>query len=467
MHRKETARGTDRGGDGGKDRDRGEGPEASARAEATTRLSRRDLLRTVGATSLALSGTGLAAISTPAAASDSAHAELASAGGRSADGKFRLWASACSHVSVDLAPPAGFPNRHPRESLAEAIRQSEGFNNDGAPSFAWDMALHLGDFSATQDGPTDEEGREIVRQFQSLRRHRRGDVYTLAGNHDATRHDEPAQWWFRKWIDPLGVNAATSGVHAAERPYPANGTWERYTVTVGNMIFLIMSDTNHLPPPAGRGLRGGYPAGGVTRETFDWWRNAVEANRDRIIITAHHHVLKDTTVASGDWEGYHVRSEEELRQRQRAGTPSRQPTGVAYADNVGRYHGYQPDGGPRGASYLYFVDEEEDSGLFERYLAANPGVVDLWLGAHTHTYPDDEFGGKSHIARKWGTTFVNCASLTSYHARVAAPKSRLLTFAPGTKDVDIQCYLHSDDYAPRGWYSKVRRTVPLKRPFEL
>ena len=58
---------------------------------------------------------------------------------------FRLWACSDSHIDKDLNPPGYIDNAMPRESLAEAIRQSEGTNNDGAPPFDWDIALHLGD----------------------------------------------------------------------------------------------------------------------------------------------------------------------------------------------------------------------------------------------------------------------------------------------------------------------------------
>lgn len=74
---------------------------------------------------------------------------------------FRLWASGDCHVGTDL-------NRD-RESLADAIRQSEG---DGT-GFQWDLAVHVGDFSGNQGSPKDDEGREVVRQFASLRKHRR------------------------------------------------------------------------------------------------------------------------------------------------------------------------------------------------------------------------------------------------------------------------------------------------------
>ena len=331
--------------------------------------------------------------------------------------------------------------RFGRESLAEAIRQAEG-------EFEWDVALHLGDFSGSQTPPKDDEGREVVRQLGALKSHRREDFYPLAGNHDATGPDEPPerqQWWFRKWLDPTGDCTAHSGVDRARMRYPVEGTWERYAFRAGNLLFLMMSDRNDGGPPVGRGPRGGYPAGAVTGETFSWWREMVEANPDAIIVSAHHHMLKETTVASGPWEGY-----------------ERGPDGAWKA----KYHGYFPDGGPEGASYLYFVDDQPDAQAFERYLEAHPQPIDLWLGGHTHTNPDDRTGGRSHVERKWGVGFVNVAALSRYHVgRLVVPMSRLFTFSEGRDEVGVQCYLHTSDYAPQGWYAAAERTLKLSKPF--
>ena len=41
-------------------------------------------------------------------------------------------------------------------------------------SFAWDMALHLGDFSGNQGAPEDDEGAVVVKQSGALRVHARG-----------------------------------------------------------------------------------------------------------------------------------------------------------------------------------------------------------------------------------------------------------------------------------------------------
>lgn len=353
--------------------------------------------------------------------------------------QFRIWAMSCSHVGTDLRVGN-------RESLADAIRQSEQGGDEGGPPFEWDIALHLGDLSGSQTPPDDEEGEEVVRQFAASTQHPREHFYNIIGNHDASGPDEPCQWWFRKWVDPTGESSEFSGVDPARRPYPIEGDWERYSFRVGNLLFLLMSDRNDGGPPVGRGERGGYPAGAVTGETFDWWRQMVEANQDSLILSAHHHMLKETTVASGPWEGFVQDAEGNWQSH---------------------YHGYFPAGGPEGASYLYFVDGKPDAQAFEGYLAEHPGAIDFWLGGHTHTHPDDRHGGRSHIERKWDVNFMNVSALTRHHAKkTTIPMSRLLTFTDGSDQVRVQCYLHTSDYAPQGWYAPAERVLQLSQPFE-
>lgn len=343
--------------------------------------------------------------------------------------QFRVWAAACSHVHSDLK--AG------RRSIAEAIAQSEFGGPDGAPPFEWDIMLHLGDVSGTQAPPTDADGPPVVEQLTSAKKHRIEQVYQLLGNHDASGPREETQWWFRKWIDPEGLNPQYSQVRKERRPFPIEGNWERYSFVSGNIVFLMISDRNDGGPPKGRAARGGWPAGAVTHETFEWWKRMVEGNQDKIIVTCAHHVLRDTTVASGRWEGV------------RAG-----------------YHRKFDDA--EGASYLYWVGDDSDSDAFQDYLEQHPGAIDLWLGGHTHTHPDDRYGNKGHIERRWGVTFMNVAALTRHHGagiRPLFPMSRLLTFTNGTPEVRIQCYLHTIDYAAQGWYTSAERTVSLRKPF--
>lgn len=338
-----------------------------------------------------------------------------------------LWAFSDAHVGTD--------KRNGRESLVEAIRHSES-------AFDWEIALDMGDQSGGQSVPQDEEGEEVVRQFQALRKHRREDVFNVCGNHDRSGLDEPKNWWWRKWVDPMGESTKYSGVDPERRKYKPEGTWERYSFRVGNLLFLMMSDINEPSQKVGRGTLGGNPGGVVTGETFTWWKKMVEANQDKIIISAHHYMLKNTTVASGEWEG--MRKDEDGKWKS-------------------HYHGYFPQGSPKGASYLYWVDSKPDAQAFERYLEAHPGAIAMWLGGHTHTNPEDTYGGKSHIETKWGVHFLNVSALSGYHGRTNIPMSRVLTIRGN--QVRVRCYLHTGKFAAQGWYEKGERVLALRRAF--
>ena len=198
-----------------------------------------------------------------------------------------------------------------------------------------------------------------------------GQVITIAAASTNRRPDGGVNGLIRR-----AKRAQFSHVDAARRPFQLDGTWERYSFRAGNLLFLMMSDINEPTQKVGRGTLGGN-SGVVSGETFRWWKRMVEQNPTLVIVSARHYMLKNTTVASGEWEG--------MRRDEKGGWKS-------------WYHGYWPQGTPQGASFLYWVDSKPDSAAFENVLAAAPGRVDLSLGAHTHTSPDDTYGGKSHIA---------------------------------------------------------------------
>ncbi len=348
--------------------------------------------------------------------------------------QFTIWAFSDPHVGTDIS--------FGRSSLADAITQSEG-RDPQSPGFHWDMAVDLGDDSGSQVLPDDDEGRLWVQQISELRDHDREQVYNVIGNHDATRADPDdkydTQWWHRKWIDPAGESIATSGVDNSKRPYAIDGNWEHYSFEVGNLKFLMMADRNDYPPPVGRGDVGGYPAGSISLETFDWLTHQLKTSKNQIAISGHHHMIKNTTVGSGDWEG---------------------------VDHG--YHGRFEFGAPIGASYVHFVGDEPDTGKIESLLDDNPGALDMWLGAHTHTFPDDVLTGRSHIEQAWGgTTFMNVAALSKYHGKRNIPMSRVITLTHGSEVARIRCYMHTSDYRPQGWYDNVEREITLSTPFEL
>jgi hypothetical protein len=99
-------------------------------------------------------------------------------------------------------------------------------------------------------------------------------------------------------------------------------------------------------------------------------------------------------------------------------------------------------------------------------MAEHPSAVDLWLGGHTHTSPDDVLNGRSHVESKWGVNFVNCAQLSKFHSTVTCPPmSRHFTFTEGSKLVRVRCYLHDDTYAAPGWYPPAERVIEFSRAF--
>lgn len=372
---------------------------------------------------------------------------LCSAQGKEPDARtFRVWATSCAHVPADI--------RRGRESMADAIRQSEG-DFDGAPGFEWDIMIDAGDLSAHQFPPGDRDGQELIRQYHAMRKHRREQIYNVPGNHDAPYYDHGPGSWFQKWGDPLGKHTEFSGVDPRRRPFPVEGTWERYRFEAGNVLFLMLADRNDVPEPVGRGhsrdaRKGGYPAGAVTRQTFEWWKQQVLQNQDKIIVTVHHHALRDTTIASGRGEG----------------NP--------------RYHG--ASGGAEGSSYLYYLIENDnpsdfrfirDAHLFEDFLSDfhkqhGRGAIDLWVAGHTHVKgPEDNWGGKTITEQRWGVGFLQVAALTRHHAG-SHPMSRLLTFAAGQARIKTDVYLHDTSYRdhPIGWYAAASKTLPLRHEFK-
>ena len=185
---------------------------------------------------------------------------------------FRVWVFADAHVGSD--------KKHGRESLAEAhptIRVRNRFRLGHRPGFG----RYVG-----RAGYAEGPGR-ARRSSGNSACYRSTAVSTstiLSGNHDRSGLDEPQAWWWRKWIDPTGEHTEFSHVDATKRPFPIEGTWERYSFRVGNLLFLMMSDINEPTQKVGRGTLGGNPGGVVSGETFRWWKRMVEENP----IVRHH-----------------------------------------------------------------------------------------------------------------------------------------------------------------------------------
>jgi len=322
----------------------------------------------------------------------------------------------CSHVGADMASGYRGLARHIEDIYKEM------------PDFP--VMIRLGDDSGQQTEVTEAEGRELVGQTF----HRGADVahriYAISGNHDREKANDNSLAWFRKWVDPLGENTEFSGINNNLRPYPIDGTAERYKfeLTGTNLVFLMMGDMNR--PVTGKRAVGGYggdPAGVVSQSTFDWWKAQVESyrNTDKIVITCHHYLLRDTTTCTGYYEG------------------------GSYSNGVytQKFHGPGLHNG-KYSGFLAFVDESEDDTQFIDHLTAHPGDTQLWLGAHSHCKPGHTTGGKSlaEYRADLGCTFINCASLTKTHGpdEHLYPRCRLLKFTHGSSIVSVDNYYHTN-----------------------
>lgn len=382
---------------------------------------------------------------------------------------FNAWLSSCPH----LIGPSGSI-----QSLQVALDQSRG-KVAAAPAFSWDLMFDMGDWTASQSPPSHEAGAALASYLNRAFGDRRGDFFTISGNHDGDgRGWRPGQF-AETYVNSLGADGAagTSGFSAAQRPnregvgqlltYPGI-RWDRYLVRTGNVVWIMLSDRNEFDTlaeargdtsglfQAGRGGAagmpvGGYPSGSVTLDTFEWWKSVLENPmfaRD-ILITAHHNLLRNTTLTTDDGE-------------------------------PGNYHGDSGSLGPNGetGAQLYWLREYDEAGRevrqyaqtrpFLDYLRDHPGAIAAWIGGHTHVNaPDDVINGRGIYVRKYGVTFLSVGGLTVSHGVRGNQTTRLLTFQDGSDEAVVNVYIHgSREGRPLGWHGPSARRVPLGKSFK-
>jgi hypothetical protein len=82
-------------------------------------------------------------------------------------------------------------------------------------------------------------------------------------------------------------------------------------------------------------------------------------------------------------------------------------------------------------------------------------------------HPDAVVGGKGSVETRWGTHFLNVGALTRHHTGLPnPPKSWRLTLEEGSDRLRVECYLHTDEFLPLGWYAPATRELILPRPFQ-
>jgi|GEM_PF-1417555 len=386
----------------------------------------------------------------------------------SAQDHFNAWLTTCSH----LIGPTGNPN-----SFKKAVKQSKGLDQK-APAFDWDLIIDVGDWTASQHPPSEEEGIALVKCLDETFGKDRGLFFTVAGNHDGEARGWKPGEFTQKYINPLGdaAYAITSNFEKKARPqqndfrqvleYPGS-RWDRYLIRTGNAVWIMMGDRNEFDElalsrkdltgqfQAGRGSaaglpKGGYPSGSVTLDTFQWWKEVIEDPQfsNDILITVHHHMPKLTTITTEDGE-------------------------------PGQYHGKSGSMGPEGETggQLYWIREYNKEGKeinqyaqtrpFLDYLKDHPGAIAAWIGGHSHIHtPHSEINGRGLQVKKYGVNFISIGALTDSHAQGVNQMSRMLTFEDGSDNALLNVYIHqSKDRHALGWDSTAVRKVALGKKF--
>lgn len=362
--------------------------------------------------------------------------------GHNAD-SFRLWATSDAHVIREATGDGVDPDRIPRESLRTAIEQVEG-----PGGFDYDIAFHLGD-ALDYDYETEDSFRAFRRQLECSRK---GPLhwYHVGGNNDenSVLNDGVAidNEYYRRIVDPVGEFTETSGIDNSHRPYPVDGTYERYCFDVGTIRFLFLSDRNDLPAPFGRGEGGFFVDGAITLESFQWLVRQIITYGDRILVVSCHHPLKDTTIGTGmddSWTGKYMT----LRKPNTPLKPAQRLQSVLHQ--------------------IYPI-AEFDTPLFHCLLSQNPGTVDMWLSGHVHHRVEETFRGRGKYARAYGGHHLNIGNLCRFRhfANIISAQSNLFTWQTGSDCVLSQVFVHDHPSLPPGFYSPEERILKLKRPFE-
>lgn len=233
------------------------------------------------------------------------------------------------------------------------------------------------------------------------------------------------------------MNTAYSGVTNSLRPYAITGTADYYSITTGNIIWLFLDDINHGAGPCGRSnASGGFPSGSTSLAAYNWWVSMIESNPGKIIITCAHHLLKNTTIATGDNEGVN-----------------------------GGYHGTSGQAIGSGRLHNVITDfnantYEADQTRFMDYLTAHPGACTMWFGSHSHYEVGETYAGRGYMTTVNGCNFINVGALTRYHV-VKHPQSKIINFKEGSNVCIMNNMLHDTSYAPIGYNgNSVQITLP-------
>ncbi len=221
------------------------------------------------------------------------------------------------------------------------------------------------------------------------------DMGIVAGDIVHRRNAADDYKWYLKESQKTGIKDwfEIAGNHDMKDPKDYKkfiGKPLHYSIQRGNLLILFMSDEDRFPPTY------------ISDKTFQWWKDMVINNQDKIIITVTHAYLENSQL----FMAKHIKSRTILNSKR-------------FEDVLRKYH------------------------------------VDLWLSGHTHI--PSAFGfNESKIKEFHGTTFLNISRIR--RDMNFNPESRIIILKKGSSKIVIKTRDHNDHK-----YIK-RREVHIKSP---
>ena len=209
------------------------------------------------------------------------------------------------------------------------------------------------------------------------------DLAIVAGDIVNQSDEETFDWYVRtrdnsyiqEWYEIIGNHDLKTDMGQLFREKLREET--NYSVLKGNILFIFMSDSQ----------RG--KATEISKEIFNWWKDLVVNNQDKIIVVTTHAPLEDSGIPFSSFRDRQV------------------------------------------------IDSERFTQVLKKYR------VDLWLSGHLHL----PHGMMNNIVEKdkyEGTIFVHISSIRPEIMGLKESESRLLTFACGSDKVLIRVRNHKD-----------------------
>ncbi|MGI9533458.1 MAG: metallophosphoesterase family protein [Thermodesulfobacteriota bacterium] len=170
-----------------------------------------------------------------------------------------------------------------------------------------------------------------------------------------------------------------------------------YTVQKGNILFIFMSDSG----------TGAERPTGFSDELFNWWKDIVINNQDKIIVVVTHPPLKGSDILFTS-TGHH-----------------------------------------------YILNSERFISILARY------NVDLWLSGHLHIH---QSAPKTIVRQEHlkGTVFIHLSSIIPDLGGFKQSESRTLTFVCGSRNVLVR----SRNHKRKSFVPALDKVIELSKPFE-